>query len=65
MVINPVHLVIGVVVFVCLFWIARWGLAEMGAPPTVTKVVLVLLGVIAFVWLLGALGITAPVLRVG
>jgi hypothetical protein len=57
MVINPIALIVGLIVFVCLFWVVRWAMGEMGVPPTIAKVINVLLVLIFVLWLLSSLGV--------
>lgn len=57
MVIDPISLIIGIIVFVCLFMVARWGMAKMGVDPIIYQVVIILLSVIFIVWLLQDLGL--------
>lgn len=65
MTINLVALLIGLLVFGLIAYVARWALAQFQAPQPVQMIVMVLLLIIFIVWLLGELGIGGPTLRVG
>jgi hypothetical protein len=57
MVLNPISLVIGLVVFACVFMLARWAIAELGVPDVPAKIIMVLLVLAFFLWLLGSVGL--------
>jgi hypothetical protein len=57
MVINPVALLIGLVVFALIFMVARWAIAELAVPEPIGKVVLVLLVLCFLLWLISSLGL--------
>lgn len=67
MVIDPISLILGIVIFVCIFMVARWGMAKMGVDPIVYQIVMILLTVLFIVWLLQDLGLfhRLGVIRVG
>lgn len=67
MTINLVSLLIGLVLWFLVGWLAKWGLTYFEAPPPVRMVVMVILLILFVLWLLTELGLTgySPTIHLG
>lgn len=57
--INIIALLIGTILFVLVALIVQWGMGSLSVPGQVSKIVMLLLGVLYILWLLGQLGLLA------
>jgi hypothetical protein len=62
-VIEPVYLLVGLLVWGLVGYLVHWAMGALGVPHPVDKIVLVLLVVFFVLWLISALGLGFPVLR--
>ena len=63
--INPVSLLIGLLVFGLIAYVARWALNQFPAPQPIQMIVMVIIFVIFLFWLLGELGVHGSRIRIG
>jgi hypothetical protein len=64
-IVDPVYLLVGLLVWGLVGYLVQWAMGALGVPHPVDKIVLVLLVVFFVLWLVSALGLGLPVLRFG
>jgi hypothetical protein len=65
MVIDPVYLLVGLLIWGLIGYVVHWAMGAMGVPPPIDKVIIILLIILFVLWLISALGLGLPVLRIG
>ena len=65
MTINLIHLLLGPLIFFLIAYGARLVIRHLAAPPPVETIVMLVLLVLFIVWLVGELGLSGPVIRIG
>lgn len=65
MVIDPVYLIVGLLVWGLIGYVVRWAMGALAVPHPIDKVVMVVLVILFVLWLLSALGLVMSPIHIG
>lgn len=59
-----ISILISIVIFLVIFYVAKLVIGELGLPANIVRIIYVVMGLLAFLWLLSLLGLFSfPALR--
>lgn len=65
MVIDPVYLLVGLLVWGLIGYVVQWAMGALGVPHPINKIILVILVILFVLWLLSALGLVSSPIHIG